>query len=161
MNGCAVAGGSRRRSRKNRKGTKRRGGAGCGGETPIMKGGMYGFGGPLAGTTAGADWNKVSDNINLDGAGKPVPDPVPLTGGRRKTIKMKDIKKMLKKNGLKTTGRKSTLLKRMKKAKIMKGGADYLPSAGASAGFTGTGIRGMGIYTDTSTPMNAGVVPLK
>ena len=158
-------GGSRRRSRKNRKGTKkRRGGGNCNGGNVTMNGGMYGFGGPLGGTTAGADWTKVSDNQNINSQTlQPESDPVPLTGSGRKTMKMKDIKKMLKKNGLKTTGRKSTLLKRMKKAKIMKGGsyAGMIPSQAASSGFVGTGSRGLADAVDVSTPRNGDVVPLK
>lgn len=150
-------GGSRRRSRKNRKGTKkRRGGGNCNGGNVTMNGGMYGFGGPLGGTTAGATWGPVTDNefINSETL-------QPLKGAGRKTMKIKDIKKMLKKNGLKTTGRKSTLLKRMKKAKIMKGGANMIPSQAASSGFVGTGSRGLADAVDVSTPRNGDVVPLK
>jgi hypothetical protein len=47
-------------------------------------------------------------------------------GGRRRSGKsVKTIKKMLKKAGLKTTGKKSTLTRRAKKAKLMKGGAGF------------------------------------
>ncbi len=152
MNGCVVAGGSRRRSRKNRKGTKkRRGGGNCNGGNVEMKGGMYGFGGPLAGTTAGAAWGGVPNNAINSATGEVIRDPTqatPIKGAGRKTMKMKDIKKMLKKNGLKTTGRKSTLLKRMKKAKIMKGGAAEIPVKAATAGFVGTGSRGLADYPE-------------
>ena len=36
------------------------------------------------------------------------------TGGRRRTLKAKTLRRMLKKKGLKTTGKKATLLKRLK-----------------------------------------------
>lgn len=39
-------------------------------------------------------------------------------GGRRRTLKAKTLRRLLKKKGLKTTGKKSTLMKRLK----MKGG---------------------------------------
>jgi hypothetical protein len=39
-----------------------------------------------------------------------------------KTVPVKTLKKMLKKAGLKTTGRKAALTRRAKKAKLMKGG---------------------------------------
>ena len=44
--------------------------------------------------------------------------PFPGVGGRRGTLKAKTLRRMLKKKGLKTTGKKSTLMKRLK----MKGG---------------------------------------
>ena len=39
-------------------------------------------------------------------------------GGRHRTLKAKTLRRLLKKKGLKTTGKKSTLMKRLK----MKGG---------------------------------------
>ena len=50
-----------------------------------------------------------------DASGNCVPTPV---GGRRRTLKTKTLRRMLKGKGLKTTGKKSTLMKRLK----MKGG---------------------------------------
>jgi hypothetical protein len=54
--------------------------------------------------------------------------PAPIVnqeGGRRRSGKsVKTLKKMLKKAGLKTSGKKSTLTRRAKKAKLMKGGVD-------------------------------------
>jgi hypothetical protein len=65
---------------------------------------------------------------------------------------------MLKKRGLKVSGKKSTLTKRMKKARLMRGGASqYLP-AKASAGFVGTGERGLANAVDVGTPIPNGVV---
>ena len=43
-------------------------------------------------------------------------------GGRRRTVKAKTLKKLLKKAGLRTTGKKSTLRARAKKAKLIRGG---------------------------------------
>lgn len=45
-----------------------------------------------------------------------------MAGGRR-GIKAKTLKKLLKKAGLKTTGKKSTLRARAKKAHLVRGGA--------------------------------------
>ena len=41
-----------------------------------------------------------------------------MDGGRRRTLKAKTLRRMLKKKGMKTTGKKATLMKRLK----MKGG---------------------------------------
>lgn len=49
--------------------------------------------------------------------------PAPVTGGRRHTMKVKTLKRKLRAAGVKTTGRKATLLKRAKKAHIKLGGA--------------------------------------
>lgn len=49
------------------------------------------------------------------------------TGGRRRTLKAKTLRRMLKKKGMKTTGKKATLMKRLK----MKGGMlGFMPLAG-------------------------------
>ena len=44
--------------------------------------------------------------------------PFPGVGGRRRTLKAKTLRRMLKKKGMKTTGKKATLMKRLH----MKGG---------------------------------------
>lgn len=141
----------------------------------VRKGGnwkMYGgavepsFGGALG--TAGPLWGGVSTATPYSSStGGAIPDPYSTkqSGGRRhrKGMSAKTMRRMLKKNGLKVSGRKSTLTKRMKKAKLMKGGAaQYLP-AGASAGFAGTGSRGMADYKDVSgsAPRANDVVPLR
>ena len=59
--------------------------------------------------------------------------PLPLNGGRRTRkvhagLKAKTLKRMLKAKGKKTTGKKATLLKRLK----MRGGADE-PAYGGDA----------------------------
>jgi hypothetical protein len=45
-------------------------------------------------------------------------NPEPLTGGKRGAT-VKTLKRILKKNGLKTTGKKATLTRRVKKARLM------------------------------------------
>ena len=57
------------------------------------------------------------------------PAPVGQSGGRRtrksKTgVSVKALKRTLKKAGLKVSGKKSTLVKRAKKAHLMRGGAE-------------------------------------
>ena len=49
-------------------------------------------------------------------------------GGKRHGVSVKKLKRVLKKAGLKTTGKKSTLTRRVKKAHLkLKGGADADP----------------------------------
>jgi len=65
-------------------------------------------------------------NEQLDLAGNRVPAgtaayPGPVTGGRR-GVKAKTLKKLLKKAGLKTSGKKSTLRARARKARLIRGG---------------------------------------
>jgi ribosomal protein S6E (S10) len=52
--------------------------------------------------------------------------PAPVTGGRRKSgASVKTLKRVLKKAGLKVSGKKATLTRRAKKAHLkVKGGAD-------------------------------------
>ena len=54
--------------------------------------------------------------------------PLPLTGGRRRTgASVKTLKKVLKKAGLKVSGKKSTLTRRAKKARLMGGAGEVKP----------------------------------
>lgn len=48
----------------------------------------------------------------------------PVKGGRRHGASVKTLKRMLKKAGLKTTGRKAALTRRAKKAHLKMGGGD-------------------------------------
>lgn len=48
-------------------------------------------------------------------------------------VSVKTLKRMLKKKGLKTTGRKAALTRRAKKAKLMKGGV-FIPRPGVVYG---------------------------
>jgi hypothetical protein len=51
-----------------------------------------------------------------------------MAAGRRRTLKAKTLRRLLKKKGMKTTGKKSTLMKRLK----MKGGMlGYMPLGGS------------------------------
>ena len=76
----------------------------------------------------------------------------------KRSVTLKALKRVLKKNGLKTTGKKATLTRRAKKAKLLKGGMwpfDNSPSKGqcASAG-------GMpGACQPTSQPCPGGGYP--
>ena len=52
-----------------------------------------------------------------------------MKGGKRRGVPVKTLKKLLKKAGLKTTGKKAALTRRAKKAKlVMKGGIDGMQS---------------------------------
>lgn len=141
-------------------GGKRKGGS----KRKTHKGGnwkMYGgavepsFGGALG--TSGPLWGGVSTATPYSSStGGAIHDPYSSqSGGRRhrRGMSTKTMKRMLKKNGLKVSGKKSTLTKRMKKARLMKGGAaQYIPGR-ASAGFTGVGAaRGIGGYQDVGIP---------
>ena len=58
-------------------------------------------------------------------------------GGRRRTLKAKTLRRMLKKKGMKTTGKKSTLMKRLK----MKGGGVATNAGGWDGGWDSHGLR--------------------
>ena len=62
----------------------------------------------------------TSDNKSgtLDANGNCVASSSGSSGGRRRTLKAKTLRRMLKKKGMKTTGKKATLMKRLH----MKGG---------------------------------------
>jgi hypothetical protein len=66
------------------------------------------------------------------GTGAPAGGDVELKGGRRRGVSVKTLKKMLKKAGLKTSGRKSALTRRAKKAHLkMRGGGEKEDTAAA------------------------------
>jgi hypothetical protein len=53
-----------------------------------------------------------------------------MKGGKRRGVPVKTLKKILKKAGLKTTGKKAALTRRAKKAKLMmKGGLEGMKSS--------------------------------
>lgn len=143
MAGCSATPlmGGRRRTHKLRK----------------QKGGnFYSFGGgDLAGVP---DVRAVTNNGASTTGAIPASDISQAGGRRRRGMSAKTMRRMLKKRGLKVSGKKSTLTKRMKKARLMRGGASqYLP-AKASAGFVGTGERGLANAVDVGTPIPNGVV---
>ena len=111
-------------------------------------------------------WSGASTSGPYSSAtGQAIPDPYSSQSGgrRRRGMSAKTLRRMLKKNGLKVSGKKSTLTKRAKKAKLMRGGAAaYLPSR-AVAGFSGAGSRGLADYSDVSggAPRANDVVPLR
>ena len=71
-------------------------------------------------------------------------DPItslPRVGGRR-TLKAKTLRRMLKKKGMKTTGKKATLMKRLK----MKGGGAGDTAAPWNGGWDTHGLGGTSYY---------------
>lgn len=66
----------------------------------------------------------------------PGTSPMPLTGGKRHGATVKTLKRVLKKAGLKTTGRKAALTRRAKKAHLMVGGTPSLTKAAEKAAET-------------------------
>jgi len=74
------------------------------------------------------------------GAGGINPSDLPsYAGGRRRTLKAKTLRRMLKKKGMKTTGKKATLMKRLH----MRGGGDLGATAGSwDGGFDSHGDDG-------------------
>ena len=111
-------------------------------------------------TTAG-------DGTQIPAAGAtftPMSGPGGMYGGRRGSIKAKTLRRMLKKAGLKTTGKKATLTRRAKKAHLRGGSlAGGIVSSSSSAGTVGgrrrrtrggsAGLGGAGNY-----PFNTGDV---
>ena len=62
--------------------------------------------------------------MNLNGNGQWVPAGTQFNGGKRQMagLKAKTLKRILKKAGLKVSGKKATLRARAKKAHLMRGG---------------------------------------
>lgn len=123
-----------------------------------MRGGAVfpSFGGTIG--TAGAEWGSQSlAHPFSSSTGAEIPDPYSGAGGARRGMSVKAMKKILKKAGLKTTGKKSALTRRLKKARRgMRGGASENASAGtipsphAVGSYTGEGVAGMINLTDAS-----------
>lgn len=128
-----------------------------------MKGGnMYGVGGVI--TPGAVEYRSITNIGATSEAGIPKSD---ISGGARRRTQRKTkmtakaMKRILKKNGMKVSGKKSTLTKRMKKARLMKGGASQVIPMGGVAGFTGKGAEaGIGGYQDVSGGKPGDVVPL-
>ena len=84
----------------------------------------------------------------------------PATGGRHRGVKAKTLRRMLKKAGLKVSGKKSTLTKRAKKAHLMRGGdasASAAPSTAAGYPFA-PGMVGGGYGALPNAATHAGLV---
>jgi hypothetical protein len=58
----------------------------------------------------------------MGGGGLPVASTAAFLGGRRHGVKAKTLKKLLKRAGLKVSGKKATLRARAKKAHLVRGG---------------------------------------
>lgn len=129
-----------RRTRKQKKGLK-------GGAVEPSFAGTIG--------TAGAIWSGSSTATPYNSAtGAAMPD---IYGGGARKMTVKAMKKMLKKAGLKTTGKRAALTRRLKTIrKGMKGGASenasmgMIPSPHSVAGYTGSGIGGLINVSDVS-----------
>jgi len=67
---------------------------------------------------------------------------MPMSGGKRHGVTVKKLKSALKKAGLKTTGRKATLRRRVNKAHLKVGG--QLTTAVSKAADTARGVVGVG-----------------
>lgn len=104
-----------------------------------MRGGnMYGFGGALNDGTNGAAWNAVPNNAVNPVTLQSMPE-YGTTGGRRRRTGKKVTRK----------GRRGTRKNRRvtRGRKVMRGGANWVSSAGVGASFGGDGVAGLGNYT--------------
>jgi hypothetical protein len=110
-----------------------------------MRGGMYGFTGPLAGTSAGAGWGGVANTANDSQTGAVKPEYAMPGGGRRRKGTRKSRK-----------GGKSRMSRRRR---TMRGGARYDNPASGGYGFTGTGSAGLANATGYSTHPQGGPQP--
>lgn len=129
-----------------------------------LKGGAVfaGFDGTIG--TAGAIYTGASQATPYNSAtGAAMPD---IYGGGARKMTVKAMKKMLKKAGLKTTGKRAALTRRLKTIrKGMKGGsaenatAGAIPAKAAVAGYVGTGSGGLADYVNVSGGVPNQVVP--
>jgi len=87
----------------------------------------------------------------------PKPESDGSSGGRRSGIKAKTLRRMLKKAGLKTSGKKATLTKRCKKAHLMRGGdaSALAPPSTAVAYPFASGMAGGNYEGDASSAHTA------
>lgn len=145
-----------------------------------MRGGMgYGFGGTIG--TAGPVWNS-SWGGEITKSGQPIYDTAdrpPVTGGRRRKshrggvdevpedkrplipeTPKPDVVEPKKDGGRRRKSRKASKKTKKSRRRTMRGGMSV---AHASAGFAGTGSRGLADYKDVggSQPFSNDVVPLK
>lgn len=120
--------------------------------TRRMRGGNFYGGVPDAGLgTAGMRYDAITNNGGMNAGEIPASDIAPKAGGRRKGMTTKAMKKILKKAGMKTTGKKAALTRRLKKIGAMRGGAaGEIPAPAASAGYTGEGTAGLINVRDVS-----------
>lgn len=83
-----------------------------------------------------------------------------MAGGRHRGIKTKTLRRMLKKAGLKVSGKKATLTKRCKKAHLMRGGesSPLAPPSSAAAYPFSAGMVGGNYQAEASSAHSAGLV---
>ena len=121
------------------------------------------FGGTIG--TAGAEWGSQSlANPYSSSTGAEIADPYSSKGGRR-GLSVKAMKKALKKAGLKTSGKKAALTRRLKTiGRGMRGGASEnanagtIPSPHAVGSYVGDGVAGLINLTDSSGSVPTTVV---
>jgi hypothetical protein len=125
--------------------------------TRKQKGGnFYSFG---ASDLAGVPSVKAVTNNGASSTGAiPASDISQAGGRRRRGMSAKTMRRTRRKTRKQRGGKKAGLKVSGKKARLMRGGASqYLP-AKASAGFVGTGERGLANAVDVGTPIPNGVV---
>jgi hypothetical protein len=84
---------------------------------------------------AGGAWSAEGNNsANTMESALPMGAQYTLTGGRRHGLKTKSLKKLLKKAGLKTSGKKAALTKRAKSAHLIRGGGVGSSNSAEQAG---------------------------
>jgi hypothetical protein len=128
-------------------GGKRRGGR----SRKAMRGGMYGFGGALNGTTAGPDWTRVANLPYNSETGAPSNVDYGMAGGRRR--RGRTGKKGTRK------GKKSRASRRVgRRRRTMRGGSGYYSISGVGAGYYGQGAGGLPDFGGYSTkgPVSGG-----
>lgn len=77
-----------------------------------------------------------------------------MEAGKRKSVTVKTLKRVLKAAGMKTTGRKAALTRRAKKAHLMRGGEPSVEKALEKAGETGKAAVGT-LEEVVKTPVEA------
>jgi hypothetical protein len=109
-------------------------------------------------------YTRLSDGVVVGTVGqyanKTDAEALDASGGRRGGVKAKTLRRMLKKAGLKVSGKKSTLRARAKKAHLMRGGdasASAPPSTAAAYPFA-AGMVGGNYQADASSAHTAGLV---
>jgi len=88
----------------------------------LMRGGVDSFSSAARPAPAGFGTNMSGGGASFPSFSEPAPATGVVTGGRRRGVKAKTLKKLLKRAGLKTSGKKSTLRARAKKAHLVRGG---------------------------------------
>ena len=96
------------------------------------------------GTALGGRRRRTRRGGGYFGAGGIDPGSFPRVGGARRTLKAKTLRRMLKKKGMKTTGKKATLMKRLH----LKGGGIGDNAGSWDGGWDNHGLGGSNYKTD-------------